>query len=303
MLLPRQVDIAINTTLAECPLCGCSWAVFFGAKVKEAEYVQCTDCGLIYQNPRPDAASIQNWYVGPGYNLSVYRDLGLTEGKLRIEYNRARRTLDYLRPHLIGGIQSYLDVGPGSGIMGQMVALETGAEVTFIEPNPTHQAACKRRVPESKIIADISEVDKNDNFNLVTVMHTLEHIYEPLDFLKRLRRVLYPGSLVFVSVPNVEWHSAFEIAHLNCFDKKVLRSMLEHCGFEIIDERGSPSIFKDFRLIKNPLNLWVLAIQGQQRQVRCRYDPKLKKRRIRNGKIGHFLSEKIEHEVSGRFIW
>lgn len=302
MIAPREVNIAINTNLSECPLCHCSEAVFFGARIKEAEYMQCKDCGFIYQNPRPDPASIQNWYVGPGYNLSVYKDLGLTEGKLRIEYSRARRTLEYLRPHLIGGIQSYLDVGPGSGVMGQMIAEETGADVTFVEPNPLHQAVCKRRVPKATVLPELVNLTRNDNFNLVTVMHTLEHIYRPVEFLKEIRRVLYPGSLLFVSVPNVEWHAAFELAHMNCFDKKTLRSMLEHCGFEVIDERGSHSIFEDFRFIKVPFNLWILAMPGQQRQIRCRYDPKLKKRRMRNAKINNFLSDKVEHEVSGRFI-
>lgn len=302
MQLPREANIAINTTLSECPLCKGSVAAFFGAKIKEAEYIQCTDCGFIYQNPRPDPDSIQNWYVGPGYNLSVYRDLGVTEGKLRIEYNRARRTMNYLRPHLIGGIQSYMDVGPGAGILGQMVAKETGAAVTFIEPNPLHQAICKRRVPTATILSDLADLNRNDNFNLVTVVHTLEHIYQPVEFLKSIRRVLYPGSLIFVSVPNIEWHVAFELAHLNCFSKATLRAIMEHCGFEVIDQHTSPSLFEDFALIRRPFGLWILAMPGPQRQVRCRYNPRLKPRRRRNAKISAFLSDKIEHEVSGRFI-
>ena len=223
----RTASINITTTVTECPLCYSTRTNFFGALQNECTYVVCLDCGFIYQNPRPSAEDIGEWYKGKGYLLSVYKDFGITEGKMRIELDRAHRTLDYLRPHFIGGIQEFIDIGPGVGIFPELVQNETKCKTTLVEPNLLHSKLLAIRMPEAKIVDDIAQLDGKDNFNLVTILHTLEHIYQPVDFLKAVRKFTYPGSLVFISVPNVEWHIAFEIAHMNCFTERTLRAMLE----------------------------------------------------------------------------
>ncbi len=47
---------------------------------------------------------------------------------------------------------------------------------------------------------ELSEI--HERFDLITLIHVLEHIPAPSDFLKSLERLLNPGGIIFVEVPN-----------------------------------------------------------------------------------------------------
>ena len=78
-------------------------------------------------------------------------------------------------------------------------------------------------------------------FDVVTLDQVLEHIYEPVDFLTGLRKVLRPGGLLILSTPNavglglklwgkkwIHWHAPY---HVHLYTPKSLHGVLAKCGF------------------------------------------------------------------------
>jgi len=66
----------------------------------------------------------------------------------------------------------------------------------------------------------------------------LEHVQRPVDFLKVVERLLVPGGIIHIAVPNVKcWESAlrgwasYEPYHLTYFDLETLTRAVEMAGF------------------------------------------------------------------------
>lgn len=73
-------------------------------------------------------------------------------------------------------------------------------------------------------------------FDSILCNQVLEHVFEPIDFIGEMRRVLKPGGILVLSVPFIwdEHEQPFDYARYSTFG---LRFLLEQGGFDIIDQR------------------------------------------------------------------
>jgi hypothetical protein len=72
-------------------------------------------------------------------------------------------------------------------------------------------------------------------FQLVSLMHVLEHFDDPLGSLRRIReKLLSPGGWLLLEVPNFYAHNSYELAHLSCFTSASLREMLRKAGYRVV---------------------------------------------------------------------
>jgi len=89
---------------------------------------------------------------------------------------------------------------------------------------------------------------KSNEFDVVVLEHTLEHIFEPLKLIKIIRKILKRGGIIVIRVPNVEglpvkiqnlrgeiWYGYNPRQHVWHFTQKTLRQLLENEGFEILE--------------------------------------------------------------------
>jgi ubiquinone/menaquinone biosynthesis C-methylase UbiE len=82
----------------------------------------------------------------------------------------------------------------------------------------------------------------NGMFDIVTIVHTLEHCERPVDVINEIHRVLKPKGLLFIEVP-LEGSARPAAGHFSFFkEKEELVSILS--SFNVIED------FEDFRLIK-----------------------------------------------------
>lgn len=85
--------------------------------------------------------------------------------------------------------------------------------------------------------------------NLIILNHVLEHVFDPVAFLRDLRKCCIASTVVVVGVPLLEtmkiwhWKNFFHIAHIHYFSARTLRYCALTAGFEIIDSRSSPGYF------------------------------------------------------------
>jgi hypothetical protein len=81
------------------------------------------------------------------------------------------------------------------------------------------------------------------SFDLITMAHTLEHLPDPVSYLRDLRKQwLTPSGYLLVEVPNLYGHQALELSHLTAFSAKTLRAVLRKAGFKVVQARthGNP---------------------------------------------------------------
>ncbi len=94
-----------------------------------------------------------------------------------------------------------LDVGCGSGVFLEM-ARAKGLEVIGCEENPNALETCAQK--GIKTFAKLSEIkEQNLVFDAVFSFHVLEHVDNPISFIKELSSLLKPDGKLGISVPNM----------------------------------------------------------------------------------------------------
>lgn len=122
-------------------------------------------------------------------------------------------------------------------------------------------------------------------FELVTLMHVLEHLERPRQVLEQIREeLLNDEGLLLVEVPNFYAHDSYELAHLSCFTEQSLAEMLKQAGFEAVAARkhGMPrsKILPLYLtvLVKATGKAEKLAVKAEK-NVRCKRNYALLKRK------------------------
>jgi 2-polyprenyl-3-methyl-5-hydroxy-6-metoxy-1,4-benzoquinol methylase len=85
-----------------------------------------------------------------------------------------------------------------------------------------------------KLYNDLSEIDSS--FNFISMVHTFEHILDPLNYLYSLKKYLKKDGLLFIQVPDAE-NSPIDFLitdHVTHFTKNTLQSLAEKSGYELV---------------------------------------------------------------------
>lgn len=197
---------------------------------EEFRLVKCKKCGLIYLNQRPTKKEIGRYYP-PGYWP---------------ENCNAENTSTYLyklvRSYISGG--SVLDIGAGTGLLLNWFK-KRGWKVDGVEISPVAGLVAKRKFKINLRIGDFLDVKLPENkFDLITLNHVLEHVYEPRQTINKVAKLVKKGGMVMISCPNIEgigpylfknkWYAVDAPRHLYQFNYLTLSRMLERAGFKIL---------------------------------------------------------------------
>lgn len=133
-----------------------------------------------------------------------------------------------------------LEIGSGNFEFSELLVGNGAVEVTAFEPSTNF--SCKHS--SVKHVADYFSSEKagDKKFDLVVLRHVLEHIIQPKEFLIDLTKVLRPGSMVYIEVPNAKDIVAkkriydFFYEHVNYFHSDILNTLLEELGFHTLKE-------------------------------------------------------------------
>jgi SAM-dependent methyltransferase len=133
------------------------------------------------------------------------------------------------------------DIGSGQGdLLRQLRPLRPEAKLLGAELSARGVAISQRKVPEATFIAaDIYQPPAIlDDFagwaTHAICSEVLEHVENPVSFLKRARKYLAPEAMLIVTVPGGPV-SAFDrhIGHRQHFDRHKIRAILEQAGYAV----------------------------------------------------------------------
>jgi 2-polyprenyl-3-methyl-5-hydroxy-6-metoxy-1,4-benzoquinol methylase/rubredoxin len=223
-----------------CPLCGKSKAKVlsemdsFSFKVR---YYLCQTCGFVFQNPGESAAA------DPAFYAETYRQLYQateepTAKDLRQQRLRAEYQLSLMQNHGVCRLWRALDIGASSGTLLQTIQEAYGGEMIGVEPGNAYRSLAEAK--GFKVYPSLEQLQANETarFDLVTMMHVLEHLEDPLDTLRKIKTdLLDDRGFLLVEVPNFYAHESYELAHLNCFTEHSLSEMLKQAGYKVMHMR------------------------------------------------------------------
>lgn len=79
-----------------------------------------------------------------------------------------------------------------------------------------------------------SEINEND-FDLITIVHVLEHLNKPIENILKLKNILSKNGVIYAEVPNLYGLPMINEAHKISFSKYSYVNMFKSAGFEILD--------------------------------------------------------------------
>ncbi len=95
-----------------------------------------------------------------------------------------------------------------------------------------------------------------ETFDLVSLIHCIEHIPNPSQYLRSARRYISPMGVLLIEVPDAELNP-FDLVvadHASHFSPRTLASVVENAGYELI-ACGNLVIGKEITLLARPLPL------------------------------------------------
>lgn len=144
-----------------------------------------------------------------------------------------------------------LEIGCGAGSDMELLAPDFGT-ITGVDPDPRACAVARKRglnVYEA-IAEDLPQAVREKQYDLIVMLHVLEHCLDPLTALQQASDVLSGEGTLIVEVPNNNalgrtlkkdnWHWLDVPRHLNFFTERSLRAICGRAGLKVqrIEYRG-----------------------------------------------------------------
>jgi 2-polyprenyl-3-methyl-5-hydroxy-6-metoxy-1,4-benzoquinol methylase len=221
-----------------CPTCGSAEARHELDK-DHMRLVRCAACDLVYVSPTFDEQHYKAVYASPEYQ-EIVRDLGITSHGYRVQrFGRERVAL--MAQHLDARAPRYLDVGCSTGFVVE-AARDAGWTAVGVDLNPSAIEFGRSRGLDLRAVDMEQAGFEPASFDAVSLFDVLEHLIDPVRTLRACARLLAPGGIVFLYVPNYDSasrllmgkdaHFIWPTHHLNYYTPKTISDLVSREGFE-----------------------------------------------------------------------
>lgn len=185
-----------------CPNCRTNESSIWGRE-NGFTAVQCTECGLVYVNPRPreDVISDAN-KIGVHQGDEGALDVTARRVASKVPYYSAILQEMFAQERAAGVPLKWLDVGAGYGefVEAVLASMPPGTEAAGLEPMaPKVKAARSLGLPIDS--RDLSEV--GDGYDVISLINVYSHIPDFDGFASMLVKKLKPGGVLFMETGNV----------------------------------------------------------------------------------------------------
>ncbi len=210
-------------------------------RFQDYKYVQCTHCGLIYQNPQPHFTPLKKRYSKKYFNYELRNQENFFNlMKLSLQDVHFFNKLAKKFPE---STRKFLDIGCATGLLLNFIRKHQW-QVLGIEMDPFSVDYAKKRFHLPLINKPIEEASiPEQSIDVVHWSHVIEHLTSPILGLNKIYRLLKPGGYMLLTTPRVDsfqqnyfkqnWRS-FHRDHLYIFSRDTLLALLKKSNFKII---------------------------------------------------------------------
>ena len=251
-------ETSANVTIPACEVCGSVTGRYrFTIQGTKYSIVECRHCGLGALLPTPTAEEIRSFYPDDYYGNEGSKFSGIIEPLVRLVGTRRA----WFIGRQIRRQGRILDVGCGRGITLGALA-DSGFETHGFEVSAHAIQGIDGRV-QTNVASSLQEAQYPDqHFDGIIIWHVLEHVLSPSEVLREAWRILKPGGVIIVAVPNFSslqarwagpaWFHLDPPRHLTHFPLAALQQLLQSSGFVCLSSHH-------FSLRQNPYG-WIQSL-------------------------------------------
>lgn len=190
----------------------------------------CNKCGLVYQEVNFDIEELSKIYetIYKSYHSPVISGIG---SSLAIDF------IEFLENNVNLKNKKALEIGCYDGYFLSLLREKHSCDVLGCDPSPGSKIAKQIGID---VITDYFSPNlfQNRTFDIIILRGTVEHIINPINFLKDVREVISENGLIAIEVPNLKFSlkngviGDFFHEHISYFTKNSLIYCLNLSGFE-----------------------------------------------------------------------
>lgn len=226
----------------------------------EFELLKCSNCGLMFVNPRIKGWVVNRFYdeyLSGRYEGYIHNYDSVFREKLFKEYFKS--ILKFVKKGYTK--KCFLDVGCASGNFMKIFS-EHGFKSYGIEIAPSIAEKAKKH--GEVYIGDVeSELMKfhSNSFDVVTLVDSIEHFISPRRTMELVYDKLKPDGVVFIETPNCLAGLDIMSRHFYLFSVETLGNLLQKIGFSIQFNSNSNCVYNPTDKLKEGRFIHLIAIK------------------------------------------
>lgn len=207
----------------------------------EFTLVQCLNCGLIYQDPRPSPSSFDEIYPAM-YDQYAHKNLDTSNVRLSVNFG-IRKRINRIKKYKKAG--NLCDIGCATGDFLEGLKIDNDWTLFGVEPSVKAFEYLQSQgfISYNGFFSSISF--PNVKFDVITMWNVIEHLQSPLSTLLEIKKSLSPNGVLVFTTPNFDsfdrhifgkhWVGYELPRHFYVFSIKTIKSLLQNAGFELIE--------------------------------------------------------------------
>lgn len=232
-----------------CVLCGeNNWYKYCEIENGSHDVLICKVCSLSRLEPFPTSDEL-NVFYSKRYREEYSKQESVSEKVIKYEQWRADNVIEIMKPFFQKNYRKVLDIGCSSGtLLKNINNFSSDLELYGLEMNDNY----RKYIVDNGIVKkkNISNADINTfykgmegSFDMISIVHVLEHLKEPLKTLSSIQKLLSEKGVLYIEVPNMKTpynnleKQYFAIYHLFNFTDYTLEKLLIKTGFKITSKK------------------------------------------------------------------
>jgi SAM-dependent methyltransferase len=235
-----------------CPVCGAASAMNLGKWAGEYDRLRCWDCGLIYADP---LRGVPNTYEQQYAETGAYRMY--IEAARKVKAGKA--ALGWPYRVLLERLEA---LPPGSRLFE--VGCGVGYFLYYLRQRGWKAAGCDVDLSAVQSAKDVLGLEvghadlraatvTNGSQDVLVAFEVIEHLENPVAFLRLAAAKLRAGGYLFLSTPNsstkwpLRWSREKEVLppfHLTIFCEQALQRAGERAGLEVTEFKQKPAPYR-----------------------------------------------------------
>jgi 2-polyprenyl-3-methyl-5-hydroxy-6-metoxy-1,4-benzoquinol methylase len=287
--------------LSECPICQCKKSLIkFDSLIDMMMHKsidkwilnECSECAVAYLSPRPNKESIHKAYANyytheegsdtfKKGSVSVFINY-LKRVVYNVKYKREYQFKEYILYLLIVilyPVHLFLDakirhIGPLDNNKNRLLDIGCGNGDFLVFANNLGWDSTGLDVDKGAIntalsnglnvkLGGIESLNKDELFDMITLSHVIEHVYNPVELIQECYKHLSPGGKLWLETPNVNsiglnvykeyWRGLEPPRHLILYNVRALSKLLNDVGFINITQKthGLSGVYMGLQSEKN----------------------------------------------------
>lgn len=215
----------ISRSIPPCPICGAERVMAFTLLLlgqHQVAYHRCLTCGLL-QTESP-------WWLAEAYSRAIaVLDTGLVKRNLEMATKLPRLLSRVCNPH-----GRFIDLAGGTGLLTRLMR-DAGFDFRWHDPH------CENiHAPGFEAVLD------GEPCEAITAIEVLEHLHDPLAFVREALATHRPGVMVFTTVlhegepPPASWWYYLPNTgqHISFYQRRTLEHIAARCGLHLVSHRS-----------------------------------------------------------------